>query len=78
MHGIVAEGHFVRVVALIPFHVAILEKDVLALAVSLPILGRRSVVIAADAILGVIVLVGVVQGERGSDGVAGQDESVGN
>src|SRR5208283_2043012 len=51
MHRIVPESHIVRVVAFIPFHVAVIEKDVLALGVRLPVHPRRTVCGTADAIL---------------------------
>src|ERR1035437_6678624 len=60
VHGIVAEGHFVCVVAFIPFRVAVGKKDVLTLAVRLPFLPRHSIGRAADAILRIIILVTVV------------------
>ena len=60
MHRIVTEGHFVCVVTFLPFHVAFLEKEVLAPGMRLPLHGGSAVVIAADAILRVIILVAVV------------------
>ena len=70
MHRIVAEGHFVRVVAVIPLGMSIGEKDVLTLAMRLPFLPRKPVGRAADTILRVIILVGI--GRLKIQRVAGQ------
>ena len=56
-HRIVAEGHFVCVVAGIPLGVAVGEEDVLALAMRLPFFPRNPVGRAADAVLRVVILV---------------------
>src|SRR5262249_34360737 len=60
VNGVVSEGHLVRDVAFIPFGMAIGEKDVLALVVDLPGFPRVAVGRATHAILGIIILVGVI------------------
>ena len=72
LDGIVAEGHVVGVIAVIPLGVAVHEEDVLAAGMNLPKFERGAVEGAADAILGVIVLVRI-QGVKVSAILAGGD-----
>ena len=58
-NGIVGECHFVRIVARIPFGVAVGEQDVLSQRVDLPKYKRRAVDRPTGAILRIIILVGV-------------------
>src|ERR1017187_2110153 len=53
--GLVAEGHLVRFVPLEPFGMAVGEKDVLPIVVRFPSYGRRSIGIAADTILRIVI-----------------------
>ena len=61
MEGIVAKSHLARVVAFVPFRVAIVEEDVLTSAVNLPVHEWLAVVAATDAILRIIILISVVR-----------------
>ena len=85
VHGIVAEGHFVCVVAFIPFRVAVGEHHILTFAVNLPVFRYGWIRRAAYAILRVIILVRVLRIKLqsgaagfGSRRVAAQDKSRGN
>src|ERR1035441_6756847 len=62
--GLVAEGHLVRFVPLEPFGMGVGEKDVLPIVVCFPSYGRRSIGIAADTILRIVILVIVIGQEE--------------
>src|ERR1700734_4316797 len=59
LDGIVAEGHVVHRIILIPLGGSIAEQDILSKGMDLPEFERRAISRAADAILRVIVLVRV-------------------
>src|ERR1017187_4137589 len=76
MHRIVAEGHVIRVVTVIPPRMAVGEKYVLALAMNPPFLPIKNAIgRTTDTVLRIIILVGIGLAALVPNRVAGQHKS---